>query len=540
MMFLLAGLPVYGESRPRAGGAFTILQINDVYKIEGLEDGDVGGLARVRTLRKQLEARGRPVLFLIAGDLLFPSVMSKYLRAQPMIKCLNLLDGDPARFDPKMVSTFGNHEFDDLDPGLLLGRLAQSDFRWVSSNVRYRSDPSDTVGGSLSGRLKNVDDTLVIEIGGVRVGLFGLTVDAQRREYIGYDYSPITARRAAVRKAIAQLRARQVRMIIALTHQMMPDDMQMAAEFPAIDLVVGGHEHFYQERKVGHTWITKADSDAQTAVQIDVSVPGRGLASASPHKLVLDKSVAKDATVDAEVQKWLAQLSKSVKQQTGHDPMEVVGSTENALEGVEPAIRGRETALGNFLADVVRARMKTQVAFINGGAIRINDNIPAGGPVRAYDLEGIFLFGDDLVSFDLTGLQLLDVLRNSVAEVDEGSGQFLQVSGVRFHYHRRGTPDKPTYIIEPADVQVIQPDGMTYATIDPAARYSVSTLDYVWANGSNDGYKVFSQGNGGSSPPRTDTGPAVSWRQATEDAISALPAHRITSRIEGRIVRDQQ
>ena len=43
--------------RPAAAqpARFKILQINDVYKIEGLEGGNTGGLARVRTLRKHLE-----------------------------------------------------------------------------------------------------------------------------------------------------------------------------------------------------------------------------------------------------------------------------------------------------------------------------------------------------------------------------------------------------------------------------------------------------------------------------------------------------
>src|SRR6185436_20964892 len=77
----------------------TILQINDVYRIEGIEGGRKGGLSRVRALRKQLEARGSPVLVLHAGDLLFPSVMSKFLDARPMIEVLNLLDGDPAARD---------------------------------------------------------------------------------------------------------------------------------------------------------------------------------------------------------------------------------------------------------------------------------------------------------------------------------------------------------------------------------------------------------------------------------------------------------
>lgn len=73
-----------------------ILQINDVYKIEGLERGEIGGIARMRTLRKELEKEGQPVLVLLAGDFLFPSVMSKYFQARPMVDMLNLLDGDPS------------------------------------------------------------------------------------------------------------------------------------------------------------------------------------------------------------------------------------------------------------------------------------------------------------------------------------------------------------------------------------------------------------------------------------------------------------
>src|SRR5215212_6239985 len=68
---------------------FKILQMNDVYKIEGLAHGQSGGLARVRTLRKQLEADGTAVLVLHAGDALYPSVMSKYLEARQMIDVMN-------------------------------------------------------------------------------------------------------------------------------------------------------------------------------------------------------------------------------------------------------------------------------------------------------------------------------------------------------------------------------------------------------------------------------------------------------------------
>ena len=125
------------------------------------------------------------------------------------------------------------------------------------------------------------------------------------------------------------------------------------------------------------------------------------------------------------MQRWLATLSQKL------GGIETIGNTENLLEGVEPAVRGRETALGNLLADAAREQMQTDVAVINGGSIRINDNIPPG-PITKYDMEGIFYYTNTLVAFRVTGQQLLDMLNNSVSRVDAGDGRFLQVSGLSF------------------------------------------------------------------------------------------------------------
>lgn len=518
---------------PPAEARFTILQINDVYKIEGLEGGRVGGLARVRTLRRNLEAEGRPVLLLHGGDVIFPSVMSKYLRAQPMVRVLNLLDGDPAAFDPNLIATFGNHEFDDRDPGVLLGRLAQSDFTWLSSNTRYRSVAS-APGGPFSARLSNVRDTVVRDLQGARVGLFGLTIDTQPRDYVDYDYE-LPARRAAVTRALERLRADGAVAVVALTHQDMEEDVRLAREFPAVGLVVGGHEHFFLERRVGTTAITKADADAKTAVVHDVRVSPEGKIRDSIRKVALDAGVEKDTAVEEEVRRSLDELAVAVKAQTGRELREVVGETENLLEGEEPAVRGRETALGNFLADVIRDRMKTDLGFVNGGAIRINDNIPPG-PIVNYDLEGIFYFDNKVVSFEITGMELLELLRTSVAKVHSGHGRFLQVSGIRFRYHVGGTPEEPVYTVEASDVSVSTRAKRDWQPLDPDKVYSAASLDYLWENGYRDGYALFSKGRGGTSPRRLDSG-ALGWRAVTEEAIRALPGRRVTSKIEGRIVR---
>ena len=525
--------PSAPPSAPPREVRFTILQINDVYKIEGLLGGTVGGLARVRTLRKTLEAEGRPVLVLHGGDLLFPSVMSKYLRGNPMIRALNLLDGDAAAFDPSLVVVFGNHEFDDRDPGLLLGRVAQSDFAWVSSNTRYRST-STAPGEPFSARVGNAHEDLVKEIGGARLGIFGLTTDAQPRDYVGYEYEP-AARNAAIARALDRLRAAGATAVVALTHQDLEEDERLARDFPAVALVVGGHEHFFLDRKVGNTWITKADADAKTAVVHDVRISADGRFEDAFRKVSLGSDVEKDPAVEKEVQASLAELAVAVRAQTGRDLQEEVGTTENLLEGVEPAVRGRETALGNFLTDVLRDKMGTDVAFVNGGAIRINDDIPPG-PIRNYDFEGIFYFDNKIVSFELTGAELLELLRISVAKVHAGHGRFLQVSGIRFRYGVSGTEDEPVYSVNAADVQVAPRGSSGSRPLELDRKYSAASLDYVWENGYRDGYPLFSKGRGATSPRRLDSGP-LPWRATTEAAIRALPGRRVTSKIEGRIVR---
>src|SRR5688572_22033734 len=148
---------------PQPPTRFKILQLNDVYKIEGLEGGQSGGLARVRTLRKHLESDGTKVLVLHAGDALYPSVMSKYLDAKPMVDVMNLLDGDANAFDPYLIATFDNHEFDKSDAKILLARLEESAFTWVATNTRWCNPACDQ-------RFPKTPDLFTVDVDGEQVG----------------------------------------------------------------------------------------------------------------------------------------------------------------------------------------------------------------------------------------------------------------------------------------------------------------------------------------------------------------------------------
>ncbi len=512
---------------------FTILQINDTYKIEGLRAGAEGGMSRVRTLRKELEAAGRPVLVLHAGDFLFPSVMGKYLAGAPMIDALNLLDGSEAA-DGHFFVVPGNHEFDNADSQVLYDRIAQSRFDWISSNIAVTVPGAGAEGRfiPLAERFANVKDHVVLTLGGIRVGIFGLTLDDQRRPWVSYGYD-LEQRRATIARVLSDLEREGAEFVVALTHQEVGEDEWLAREFGArIDWVAGGHEHVALTRKIGATTITKADADAKSAYRIDVRRAGETI-SGNAALIELGAAVTVDADMVREVASSLATLARTVEEKTGRRLLDVVATSEHLLEGTEPAIRGRETALGDLLCDILRTRFDLDLAFVNGGAIRVNDDVPAGGNLRVYELEGIFYYDDKPVIFEVTGRELLELLAKSVSQATLGHGRFLQVAGVRFRYQ---VAADGTTRIDAADVTVRPAGAAAFEALDLERRYRAATLTYTWRNGYRDGYRLFSAGAGdGGTSPALLASPEISWRQLTEEALAALPGRHITTDVDGRI-----
>jgi 2',3'-cyclic-nucleotide 2'-phosphodiesterase (5'-nucleotidase family) len=522
-------------------GRFTILQTNDVYRIEGIERGTVGGLSRVRALRRELEKEGHPVLMLHAGDFLYPSVMSKYLEARPMVRCFNLLDGDSTAFDDRLVVTFGNHEFDkEASQDLLGSRIRESDFQWVASALQFRSQPGSPFE-SPSRRFKNVKDDVVVDLDGVKVGIVGLTLPDAHRDWVDYRYED---RNRLIREALERLKKQRVQVLVALTHQDFKEDIRLAKDFPELDLIIGGHEHSFHQKRIGHTWITKADADARSAVRIDVAVFEDGTVLAAPEKIDLVNGTPRDRAMDGEVKNAVGEFEDTYKAREKKDLEEKIATTDTVLEGIEPAIRGRETALGNLMADLIHEETGAPIAFINGGSIRINDNIPAGGQITRADLEGMVYYRSALVKFTVTGKDLLEILRNSVSQADDASGGFLQVSGLRFRYHVNRLNNPPTYTVNKDEVQVRKQsksgrgDEAEFVSLKEEDNYQVATLQYLWEKGYKEGYKIFSGGkDGGTSPEPTQKDERLrpDLREVVERRLRAMKT--VKTGIEGRIVR---
>jgi 2',3'-cyclic-nucleotide 2'-phosphodiesterase (5'-nucleotidase family) len=522
-----AGAVSVAAQQASAPRRFAILAINDVYRIGGLYGGRTGGPARVRSLRKELERDYPDLLFLHAGDIIAPSFLSRMYQGEQMIDVLNLLDGDPDGFDHRMLATFGNHEFDQRalgDAKILAGRLRESQFTWLGSNVRFASDVD---GRPLLGG-ENLADSLLIESGGVKIGLFSITTGMNWPEYVVDFADPVDR----ARQLSSLLRAQGAAFVIALTHLPLEKDKAILRSLGEAgpDLIVGGHEHSRQHWPAENPRIWKADADARSASVIEVTLPVDGKPVISHHYRELQgQSPPPDPAVEARARGWIARHSAAFC--SGRSPpepadclAEKLGRTTVTLIAEEVAIRSEETNFGDWLADQALAAFRdagAQVAFINSGSLRLNQNIAANQTITRDDIEQLFQFTTDLRLIEIDGKTLKQVVANSI-DGWPGDGRWLQVAGLAFRHDREAKTV--------AEVTLITDKGPRPVADDEKILAVTGTYLLDPNIGNQDGYVMLGADN-----IVADSAKDKTLRTLTIEGLRAAGDQGIDPKVEGRI-----
>lgn len=497
---------------PDGSRTVAVLHLNDIYRIEGLLDG-TGGFSRVRTLRRELEQEcGGPVLVTHAGDALSPSIHSgKAFEGRQMIDVINTLDGSPAP-DPHLFATFGNHEFDrgDLDEADdLFALVQQSGFTWLHSNIDWNENLVT------QGKLAR---TASVELHGLRVGLYSLTIDKDGPVWatIDPDYTDRSA------ELVEELAADH-ELVLALTHLDVGDDKALLEQEVRPHLVLGGHDHEYMRHEVGGRLVLKGDADARSVVTAWITLRPDGSVEVADERVMLGPDTpAPDPAVLARVDHWERALRyvMCTDEKNPDAPLpdclgKVWGRTQTTLHASEHAIRSTETTLGNWLMDLARAETGSPpVAMLNSGSLRLNQDIPAGAEITERQLIELFPYPAGLVSLTLDGATLKAALAQGAK--DRGSrGPWLQVSGIAFRMDADGSGVRDLHLVENGELRPISDDETL----------TVVTGSYMAAG--NDGYTMLKDA------PRVDTGKDLS--QLARQALAAAEPEGIAPVVEGRI-----
>ena len=416
-----------------------ILHVNDFHgfaePIRTLKPGEVlGGVAYLAGRASELRAADNvSSLFLAAGDMIQGHPWANMTKGKSSVELMNLLGVD--------VMVLGNHEF-DFGPETLRDRIREMGFPVLGANV---------------GGLDNILPYVLIEKGGVRVAVLGLVTPETPRSTHPDNVRGMTFADAAAlcRRYMPQLKGK-ADVIVLLTHLGHLNDLELARECPGAHAVVGGHSHTRVDEPplVGGTLVAQAWEHAKALGVVDFTVAADGSVQARGRLEMIRPGISKpDDAVAALVARYTKELEAAAS--------EVLARTTVFLEG--DGSRSRETNLGDLVADVVRERTGAQIALLNGGSIR--GSLPAGA-VRLQDLQAALPFDSFPVVVKMKGTEVRWVLEHGLARIEEGSGAFLQVSGLRIAFCPTAQSGKRLRRIETAKGPLMDEEEYTVVVND--------------------------------------------------------------------------
>ncbi|HEV7346103.1 MAG TPA: bifunctional metallophosphatase/5'-nucleotidase [Devosia sp.] len=439
-----------------------------------------GGVARLKTAldNRRAELEGENVVFVDAGDQFQGSLFYTQYRSEIISEFANDLGIE--------VMAIGNHEFDD-GPEELAKFLDSAEFPIISGNTNVTNEPL------LTGKFEG---THVLEIGGEQVGFVSALAEDTDETSAPGDNVQFEDTFTSLRAQVDALTAAGVDKIIALTHVGYNEDLQIAANVPGIDVIVGGHSHTLlsntEEGAAGpyptmvngpdgnEVPVVTAYSYAKYLGDLAVTWDDEGnVISAEGAPLLLDASVTPDEGYVAR----LAELEEPIQELMS----EVIGTATAPIEGSREVCRVQECSMGNLVADAMldaAAASGATIAIQNGGGLR--SSIDAGEITMGEALT-VLPFSNTLATVDISGADVIDALENGVSDIENGAGRFPQVAGLQYSYT----------LANPAGDRIsdvmVRGEGDSWVPIDEEATYTIVTNNYM--RGGGDGYGTFAEGD---------------------------------------------
>lgn len=240
-----------------------ILHTNDTHsQIEPYTykaDTNVGGFLRREAYIREVRSLHPNVLLFDAGDFSQGTPYFNFFKGYTEIYLMNAM-----RYD---AVTLGNHEFDN-GCNALAKRIKKAEFPFVCANYVFHN----------KALAKVVKPYTIIEKGGYKVGVFGLTVDLKALiapstfKYLEY-LDPIDVSR----KMVKTLQDQGCNLIVCLSHIGVEKDQitdyQIAKEVPGIDIIIGGHSHYEMKEPtvIGNTRIYQMANKGKCVGEITIN-----------------------------------------------------------------------------------------------------------------------------------------------------------------------------------------------------------------------------------------------------------------------------
>ena len=396
-----------------------IIYTNDVHC--GIDDHI--GYAGIKAYKDELIKAGHSTLLVDIGDQVEGGLYGLLDEGESMIKLMNECGYD--------ISTVGNHEF-DYGIEQFNKNVNSSNFPYVCCN--YYEVGKDT---------PILDPYKIFDIDGAKIAFLGITTPTvlsegtpsnfqnSDGEFI-YDFKQGEQGEllySTVQSYVNKIKEEGANYIIALSHLGEADaeapyrSTDVAEHTTGIDVFLDGHSHKVTDFKVKN----KDDKDVIIS-QTGTKIENIGKLTISSNGKIKAELINDYTKKDKDVEKTINEIKEKVESLT----TEVIGHSNYDLtinNNDKRAIRNEETNLGDLVTDAIRNAANSDVAIINGGAIR--ESITKGD-ITIGNILTTLPFINYIAKIEITGQDIADFLEYSSYVCPSEFGGFLQVSNINF------------------------------------------------------------------------------------------------------------
>ena len=442
----------------------------------------VEGYSKLAAMKNELKSEYEYVGVVSSGDFVQGGTIGAVSKGEYIVELMNLVGYD--------AIAPGNHEFD-----YTISRLTElyelSETKYISCNF-----------AKISEEKTYFEPYTIVSYGDVDIAYIGIitpeTITSARPSQFRNENGEIiytfneSRLYELVQESIDEATEDGADYVIALSHigydesGELNDVTDVIENTDGLDVVLDAHSHSVIEEKIVKD--KSGDDVLLTSTGTGFEHIGKLTITNGEFNTELIKTETYTKT-DADVDAYIAEINESYAElgnrKIGESKVELITHNE---EGTR-LVRTAETNLGNLCSDALFFVTNADVSYVNGGGLRAPIK---SGDMTFNDIYSVFPFNNRIVTAEITGQVLLDMLEMSMISYPQEDGAFPHMSGITFSVNKsipssikvdeNGFFTKVDGDYRVYDVKILDKESGNYKALELDKKYILAAADYYILN----------------------------------------------------------